>query len=47
MAITSTPGPDGIMTSIYKCYANQLIYPIKKYGKLPWKVENYQKLLLK
>ena len=28
--ITSAPGPDGITTSIYKEYAVQIIYPIKK-----------------
>ena len=30
MAITSTPGPDGITASIYKEYAGQLIYTINK-----------------
>ena len=30
ITITSAPGPDGITTSIYKEYAVQIIYPIKK-----------------
>ena len=30
MAITSAPGPDGITASIYKEFAHQLIYTLKK-----------------
>ena len=30
LAITSAPGPDGITASIYKEFAHQLIYTIKK-----------------
>ena len=42
MTVTSVPAPYGITTSIYKEYADKLIYPIKKMwqasleiGKLP------------
>ena len=30
ITITSAPGPDGITSSIFKEYAVQIIYPIKK-----------------
>ena len=49
MTITSALAHYSITISIYKEYADQLIYPIKKYDQLslPQKVENYQKVLLK